>query len=127
MDVKDLQDPENRIRTIGDVTCDIMGSIKSTLRPSTHTAPYYDYDPESQQEASLFSKKSNITVMAVDTCPNALPKDASRYFGNMLIPNVLKPLLEGSGHSSKIITGATIVKEGQLTPKFSYLTDFSKG
>ena len=127
LDENDLQNPDNHIRTIGDVTCDIMGSIKSTIHPSTHAAPFYDYDPQTKQEAPLFSNINNITVMAVDTCPNALPRDASRYFGDMLIPHVFKPLLEGLGDSSKVINQSIIVKDGQLTHHFNYLTNFSKG
>jgi D-alanine-D-alanine ligase-like ATP-grasp enzyme len=91
----DLRSEDNHIHMIGDVTCDIMGSIHSTLRSSTHSDPYYDYNPATEQEEPPFSHERNITVMAVDTCPNALPKDASNFFGEMLTPNVFRPLLEG--------------------------------
>ena len=121
---EDLKSVENHIRVIGDVTCDIMGSIKSTVRPATHANPYYDYNPITESEDPLFSKEGNITVMAVDTCPNALPMDASKYFGDMLIPYVFEPLLKGE--SSKVIDGATIVENGNLTSKFSYLMDFAR-
>ena len=110
---------------IGDVTCDIMGSIKSTIRSATHQDPYYDYNPITEEEEALFGNKNNITVEAVDTCPNALPMDASKYFGEMLIPHVLEPLLKGE--ESKVITGATIIKDGKLTDKFLYLSDFAQG
>ncbi len=122
---EDLCSLENRIRMIGDVTCDIMGSIKSTVRPSTHDNPYYDYNPQTRKEDNLFADEKNITVMAVDTCPNALPMDASKYFGEMLIPIVFHPLLEGK--ESKVIEGATIVVDGKLTKKFDYLSDFANG
>lgn len=123
----DLRSEDNHIHMIGDVTCDIMGSIHSTLRSSTHSDPYYDYNPATEQEEPPFSHERNITVMAVDTCPNALPKDASNFFGEMLTPNVFRPLLEGKAHTSKVLTGSTIVKAGKLTPKFSYLHDFALG
>lgn len=123
----DLRSVDNRIKMIGDVTCDIMGSIKSTIRPATHAEPYYDYDPLTAQEAPLFANKDNITVEAVDTCPNALPMDASKYFGEMLIPHVFRPLLEGRSEDSKVITRSTIVKDGRLTEKFSYLSEFAAG
>ena len=125
LDVEDLKSPDNHIRMIGDVTCDIMGSVKSTIRSATHEEPYYDYDPVAEKEAPLFVDKDNITVEAVDTCPNALPIDASQYFGEMLIPHVFEPLLKGE--ESKVIAGATIVDQGKLTPKFYYLDSFSKG
>ena len=125
LNADDLRSSNNRIRMIGDVTCDIMGSIKSTIRPATHAEPYYDYNPLTEQEEPLFGNKDNITVEAVDTCPNALPKDASEFFGSMLIPHVFKPLLRGE--ESQVISRATIVEEGHLSSRFSYLADFAKG
>ena len=127
LSTEDLKNEDNRIRMIGDVTCDIKGSIKSTIRPATHAEPYYDYNPQTESEAPLFADINNITVEAVDTCPNALPMDASQYFGEMLIPHVIEPLLKGEAPESPVINGATIVKNGKLTPKFAYLQDFSEG
>lgn len=122
---EDLQNNELGIKMIGDVTCDIMGSIHSTIRSSTHAEPYYDYNPETRSEETAFSDMSNISVMAVDTCPNALPRDTSKYFGDMLTKHVFKPLLEGM--DSPVINRSTIIKDGQLTERFSYLKNFASG
>lgn len=127
LSAEDLRSADNKIRMIGDVTCDIMGSIKSTIRPATHAEPYYDYNPITEKEEPLFTNKDNITVEAVDTCPNALPMDASEFFGSMLIPHVFMPLLEGQGEQSKVIARATIVKDGHLTERYSYLSRFAEG
>ena len=67
----------------------------------------------------------NITVMAVDTCPKALAADTSTYFGERLIEHVFTPLLER--RHSDVIERATILRDGRLTSRFEYLTDFSKG
>lgn len=120
----DLKKEDMKIKVIGDITCDIMGSIKSTLRSSTHDDPFYDYNPLSEKEEKAFSSESNITVMAVDTCPNALALDTSEYFGNMLIEHVFTPLLRNQ--NSLILENANILKNGELTEKFNYLTDFAK-
>lgn len=122
---ENLADPTLRIRFIGDITCDIQGSIQSTLRASTHAEPYYDYNPTTGQEEPAFSNDSNISVMAVDTCPNALALDTSAYFGDMLMQHVLTPLLKRE--HSNIIQRATILENGTLTPKFNYLAPFAKG
>lgn len=114
-----------RIKMIGDVTCDIMGSVKSTLRSSTHDKPYYDYNPVTGEEEPAFCSDKNVTVMAVDTCPNALAMDTSAFFGKMLMQHVFIPLLEGK--HSLVIEGSTIVQGGVLTEKFEYLADFIKG
>lgn len=119
----ELKNKELRIKIIGDVTCDIMGSIKSTLRSSTHAEPYYDYNPFSQKEEPAFSSNDNITVMAVDTCPNALALDTSAYFGEMLIKHVFVPMLKNE--KSSVIERSTILEEGKLTERFSYLKEFA--
>ena len=120
----DLRREDMRIRMIGDVTCDIKGSIKSTVRPSTHADPYYDYNPVTEQEEPAFSSPDNISVMAVDTCPNALAMDTSEYFGEMLIQHVFEPIL--SGKTSEIINRSMILKDGDITSRFDYLTEFSQ-
>ena len=118
-----LRDRDMRIRMIGDVTCDIKGSVKSTVRASTHEAPYYDYNPMTEKEEPAFSSEKNITVMAVDNCPNALAMDSSESFGKMLTPHVFEPLLKGE--HSEVIERSMILKEGRLTPRFAYLKDFA--
>lgn len=121
----DLRDKDMRIRMIGDVTCDIMGSIKSTVRPATHDDPYYDYNPMTEQDEPAFSSPDSISVMAVDTCPNALAMDTSAYFGEMLTKHVFEPLLKGE--HSDVIDRSMILKNGALTPGFAYLKDFAEG
>ena len=121
---EDLNSPQNKIRIISDITCDIKGSIKSTLRSSTHDAPFYDYNPTTQAEERAFSNERNITVMAVDTCPNALAIDTSRYFGEMLSEQVFSLLLSGNT-AAPLIQRATILNNGNLTDHYSYLTEFS--
>lgn len=122
LDVEELR--STRIKMIGDISCDIMGSVKSTLRSSTHDQPYYDYNPISGQEEKCFSSGNNISVMAVDTCPNALARDTSEYFGEMLVEHVFNSLLEEK--HSDVIERATILKEGHLTKRFNYLENYSR-
>lgn len=119
----DLRRGDMRIRLIGDITCDIKGSIKSTVRPATHDDPYYDYNPITEEDEPAFSSDNNISVMAVDTCPNALAIDTSAYFGEMLIKHVFEPLLKGD--SSAVIDRSMILNRGLLTERFNYLKDFA--
>lgn len=126
LEQEDFQRYNLPIKMIGDITCDIYGSIKSTIRPATHAEPYYDFNPITYKEELPFSSQDNITVMAVDTCPNALAIDASEYFGDMLTEYVFKPLLKGEGDVSEVIRKATIVRDGKLAEKYSYLTDFAE-
>ena len=62
--------------------------------------------------------------MAVGNLPNELPRDASRYFGEQLIKHILNDLLRGG---SKIIDRATMVKRGELTEPYRYLSAYAAG
>ena len=113
-----------RIKVIGDITCDIQGSIKSTLDASTHADPFYDYNPRTRKMESPFGDAKNVTVMAVDTCPNALPRMASESFGDQFIRNVFKDLVEEDTNPDSILKKATIIRTGQLTDEFGYLKEY---
>ena len=125
LSTEDFRTPGFRIRMIGDITCDIRGSIQSTLRASTHADPYYDYNPVTGQEEPAFSSAGNVTVMAVDTCPNALPRDTSAYFGERFCKHVLAPFLQGA--SAAVLKRSTILEKGRLTDRFRYLQPFAEG
>ncbi|HAI84429.1 MAG TPA: hypothetical protein DCL43_12250 [Chitinophagaceae bacterium] len=66
--------------------------------------------------------KNGVDVMAVGNLPNELPRDASRYFGQQLIKFVFNDIINGG---SDLLDRATILKNGQLTPHFSYLHDYA--
>lgn len=119
-----LRDSRMSIKIIGDITCDIKGSIMSTIRSSTHDAPFYDFNVASCSEEPAFSSEKNITVMAVDTCPNALAIDTSRYFGETLSEYVF-PLIFENQLDNPVIQRATILKNGQLTDGYLYLKDYA--
>lgn len=122
---EDAQASDFKTRVIADVTCDIEGSIPSTLRPSTIDDPIYDYAPKTGAEVPALSSEENITVMAVDNLPCELPRDASRDFGDMLIQEVLPHLL--GKDTEKRIAKATICEGGELTSYFNYLENYVAG
>jgi len=121
----DIQKPEFRIRIIADITCDIGGSIPTTIRTSTIADPLYDINPQTLQEERAFSRPENITVMAVDNLPTELPFSASEDFGNQFIEKVLPHFFNGD--AQKVLEKATIAQNGQLTPRFAYLQDYVAG
>jgi saccharopine dehydrogenase (NAD+, L-lysine forming) len=122
---EDIQKPEFRISVIADISCDINGPIPSTHRATTISDPFYGYNPYQGIEEPAFSRPTNITVMSIDNLPGELPRDASQDFGRMLISNVLHDLL--LGNESPMISRATILKNGRLTSRYSYLNDYLKG
>lgn len=122
---KDASETDFRIKVIADITCDIEGSIPSTLRPSTIADPLYDYSAAKGEEQPAFSDENNITVMAVDNLPCELPVNASNDFGRQLIDNVLPHLF--SGDKEEVIKRATITEKGKLTDKYAYLQNYLDG
>ena len=96
----------------------------STIRSSTHAEPFYDFNPETLSEMPPFSSDKNITVMAVDTCPNALALDTSKYFGETLSEHVF-PLILKNKMNDPILQRATILENGKLTEKYSYLKEYA--
>lgn len=118
---EDMRSPDFRISVIADVTCDIDGSIPSTVKPSTIEDPFYGYNTKTEQVEEPFSHET-ITVMAVDNLPCELPRDASEDFGKELIDKVLPSLLVKDQNA--LIERASIAKDGKLTERFNYLSDY---
>ena len=122
---EDILKRDFAIKVVGDITCDIEGSIPSTKKPATIDDPIYDYNPSEDKVETALSDEANITVMAVDNLPGELPRDASRDFGYELVNRVLPNLLYQD--KDDIIKRATITEEGKLTDRYSYLQGFVDG
>lgn len=121
---EDVQSDDFNLKVIADITCDIKGSVPTTIRPSTIATPLYGYDRFTGKEAAPYTEDS-ITIMAVDNLPCEVPKDASSGFGQDLIDKII-PLFLGED-SEKILERATIAQNGELTEHFSYLQDYVDG
>jgi alanine dehydrogenase len=120
-----MKSSDFRISIIADISCDVNGPIPSTTRATTISDPFYSFNPFLEVEEPAFSKLSNITVMSIDNLPGELPRDASLDFGKMLMSNVLHDLLMQT--ASPMIERATIIRNGKLTPRYSYLDDYLNG
>src|SRR5664279_4457164 len=117
----DMKNENFKITTIADISDDRNGSVPCNIHDGTMEEPIYGVDKTSGKIAAPYNENS-VDVMAVGNLPNELPRDASRYFGEQLIKFILKDLIRGG---SKIITNATIVKEGNLTDEFRYLKEYA--
>ena len=107
------------LKIIGDITCDINGSVPTTIRSSSIAKPYYSIDKNSFKEILL--GKEGIAVMAVDNLPSELSIDSSEEFGNSILSEVLPYLInQDDGRINK----ATTTSQGKFYPSFSYLEDF---
>lgn len=118
---EDVKADDFRPRIIADITCDIQGSVPTTLRSSTIESPIYGYDRFTATEADPYSENS-ITIMAVDNLPCEIPADASAGFGAELMEKVLPLFLEDD--VQKVLERATIAQDGKLSRYFGYLEDY---
>lgn len=119
---QEMRSPDFHISVIADITCDINGSIPSTSKPSTIDEKFYGYNPITEEIGMPFDNNT-ITVMAVDNLPCELPRDASEDFGKELIDKVLPSLIRNLDNS--LIERASITKDGKLTERFNYLSDYA--
>ena len=109
------------LKIIGDITCDINGSVPTTIRSTSIAKPYYSIDKNSFKEISLGSE--GIAVMAVDNLPSELSCDSSEEFGNNLTSEVLPYLINKDDGR---INRATTASNGKFCSPFSYLENFIK-
>ena len=107
------------LKVIGDITCDINGSIPTTIRSTSIAKPYYSIDINTMKEIDLGDK--GVAVMAVDNLPSELPRDASEEFGSSVISEVLPSLINKDDGR---INRATTASNGKFFKNFAYLNDF---
>jgi saccharopine dehydrogenase (NAD+, L-lysine forming) len=120
------EDPQPKLRVIGDITCDIGGSIEATLQTTEPGDPVYVYDIDSGT-ARFGSAGRGPVIMAVDNLPCELPVEASQHFGDSLVRFV--PALArcdwGASYQDldlpEEVKRAIIVHRGELTPHYRYL------
>lgn len=123
--LEDIANPEFQIKVIADVTCDINGSIPTTIRPSTIAEPIYGVDRSTGKESDAYSDNS-ITVMAVDNLPCEIPLDASIGFSEMTSERIIPSFMNGD-KDGILERGAMTTNDGKLTERFSYLQDYVDG
>lgn len=117
-----------KLKVVGDITCDIDGSVECNLRSTTPANPVYVYDPDAHVATDGVRGRGPV-VMAVDNLPAEFPVDASAHFGDSLFPFVA-PLARANfdapfEHLSlpAAVAGAVIAHGGELAPGFRHLED----
>lgn len=118
-----------RLRVIGDISCDIDGSIECTVRATEPGEPVFVYNSVTAEDTDGY-EGDGVAVMAVDILPSELPRDASNYFGRILQPYL--PALAAADYAVPFdalalppeIKRAVIVHQGELTPAYRYLQQY---
>lgn len=118
-----------KLAVIGDISCDVEGSVECTLKPTEIEDPIFVYNPLTGK-LRMGHEGEGILVMAVDILPAELPRDASAGFGDVLV-NFVKPIADADFDESfedldlpKAIKKGLVLHRGELTPDYKYIEEF---
>jgi alpha-aminoadipic semialdehyde synthase len=117
------------LRVIGDISCDIEGSVQCTVKTTDPGNPVYVYNPLDSTVTDGV-EGSGPVVMAVDNLPCELPNEASEFFSRTLIPfipQLVNADLSGPLENSNLpdeLRRAVILYNGDLTPGYEHLAKY---
>ena len=121
--------PAPRLRVVGDISCDVEGSVEFLLKTTDSGNPVYVYEPDSGRIRDGVAGRGPV-VLAVDNLPCEIPRDSSEHFSRLLRPFV--PALAAADFQRPFedlalpdpIHRALILHRGRLTPRFAFMNDF---
>jgi alanine dehydrogenase len=122
-------DAPPRLRVVGDITCDINGSIECTVEATDSENPVYVYDPFQDKAIPGFAGRGPA-VLAVYNLPAELPLESSTYFSGKLKEHI--PALAAARFDRPfaecglpdVLRRAVILYRGELTPAYAYLAEY---
>ena len=117
------------IKVIGDISCDINGSIEITKEATMPDKACYTYFAENDSFVDGI-KDNGITVMAIDNLPCEFSREASNSFSCELkgfVTDIITADFREDYHEIKLpyeIKKATILYNGCLTDEYEYMNQF---
>ena len=118
-----------RLEFIGDISCDVNGSIELTYRTTKPDNPTFTYNYKSREFVDGIESEG-ISILAVDNLSSELPKDASIEFSRRIRDYVYQIAAHGVkdiGNHIAIpaeVRKAVIAQSNKLTENFSYLRKY---
>jgi alpha-aminoadipic semialdehyde synthase len=124
-----IDHPVPRLKVVGDIACDIEGSMEFTLRSTTSDNPVYVFEPLTSRLLTGVEGEGPV-VLAVDKLPAELPRAASEAFGDALLPFI--PDLARADFTKTFddlavpepFRKSIIAHQGQLTKNFRFLNEY---
>ena len=115
-----------RLKVIGDISCDIEGSVELTVRVTEPDHPCYVYLPD-QDSVRDGVEGNGPVIMAIDNLPCEVPRESSQYFSSVL-RDMVAPLANADWQVPfemldlpPYLKRAVIVHQGRLTPDYQYI------
>ena len=115
-----------RLKVIGDISCDIEGSIEMTVKVTEPDNPFFVYLPQADTIRDGVQGDGPV-IMAVDNLPCEIPRESSQYFSSVL-RDMVQPMTAADWKADfenlnlpSYLKRAVIVHKGELTPSYRYL------
>jgi len=118
-----------RLRVIGDISCDIEGSVECTVKATSPDNPVFTYDPVKEEAKDGFEGRGPV-IMAIDNLPAEISLESSISFSQALkplVPAIAKADFSGDFaecHLPNSLKKAVILYKGKFTPDYSYMKNF---
>ncbi|MFO7810084.1 MAG: bifunctional lysine ketoglutarate reductase /saccharopine dehydrogenase family protein [Candidatus Delongbacteria bacterium] len=120
-----------KLKVIGDITCDVHGSVECTEKGAPIDDPIFVYNTDTGTIRSGY-EGGGLLMMTVDILPSELPRESSEFFSSALTPFVIsiaecdftKPFGEISLPPE--IKKALILLNGKFTPGYEYIQNYIK-
>ena len=120
-----------KLKVIGDITCDVNGSVECTEMGTHIDDPIFVYDTDKKTIKMGYEGKG-LLMMTVDILPSELPRESSEFFSRALYPFV-RSIAEcdftrnfDDLELAAEIKKALILHNGKLTPDFKYIEQYLK-
>ncbi|MCD4653395.1 hypothetical protein K8T06_05625, partial [bacterium] len=120
---------DQKLKVIGDISCDIEGSVEATLKATDLDNPVFVYDPESRIALPGVKGRGPV-IMSIENLPCEIPVEASEDFSKVLVeflPALSKTDLSVAWDDVELVSPikrAMIVHNGILTPDYEYIENF---
>ncbi|WAR25052.1 AASS-like protein [Mya arenaria] len=121
----------HRLISLCDISADPGGSIEFMKDCTTIDKPFCLYDAELNQETESF-KGDGVLICSIDNMPAQMPREATEYFGSLLLPYIPEILKSDAVSSfedydaNPTVRNAVIASNGELTPNFQYISEMRK-
>lgn len=118
-----------RLKVIGDISCDISGSIECTVRATSPDNPVFVYDPIEEISNDGF-KGRGVAIMAIDNLPAEISLESSISFSQSLkdlVPSLAKANFPTDFERCSLpsaLKKAVILYKGKLTPDYIYMKKY---
>ena len=120
---------------LGDITCDVGGSVEFFVKATTIQNPFYVYRLEQNDTQNVHDYNGDgVLILGVDHLPAEFPREASTDFGEGLVPLIERiALSDGTASLNQQkkqlgpeIFNAVVTNQGKLTPHYEYIAELRR-